>query len=120
MSSPTVMELKMPEKENDSIDYQDVSSRLTVVLLKDNMIYGYYGNNIRDGRSIMFKEIRSLIVEGVKRYTKDSLVVVIKPDKEATYKNSVDMLDEMTINHIEKYSMTDLNKQEKEFLKIAE
>ncbi len=53
-------------------------------------------------------------------FSKDSLVIVIKPANEASYKATVDILDQMTINHIEKYSMTDLNKKEKEFLKIAE
>jgi len=46
MSSPTTMELKVPKEEN--IDYENVLSKLTIVLLKNNMIYGYYANNIHD------------------------------------------------------------------------
>jgi hypothetical protein len=61
-----------------------------------------------------------LIADGWKMFSKDSLVVVIKPSEKATYKATIDILDQMTINHIEKYSMTDINKQEKELLKLTE
>jgi hypothetical protein len=61
-----------------------------------------------------------MITDGWKIFSKDSLLVMIKPTKEASYKATVDILDLMAINSIKKYSMTDLNKQEKEFLKIAE
>lgn len=35
------------------------------------------------------------------------LVVVIKPNDEATYKNTVDILDEMTINAVRRFAMVD-------------
>ena len=37
----------------------------------------------------------------------DDYFVIIKPDKDATYKNAVDVLDEMTINAIKRYAMID-------------
>jgi biopolymer transport protein ExbD len=110
MSSPTTMELKVPKEEN--IDDENVLSKLTVVLLKDNMIYGYYANNIYDGKLLGFKEIRSLIEKGIEKYTRDSLVVVIKKDKQATYKNTVDILDEMSKNGIKRYSLVELGEGE--------
>jgi biopolymer transport protein ExbD len=35
-------------------------------------------------------------------------VVVIKPDVDATYKNTVDILDEMTINGVKRFAMIDI------------
>jgi hypothetical protein len=35
------------------------------------------------------------------------LFIIIKPDKDATYKNAVDILDEMDINDIGRYAMVD-------------
>ena len=121
-SSPTTLELYMSkESEKDSIDkYSDVRTKLTLILLKDDKVFGYYGDFIKGGRSVSGNDTDKLIADGFKMFSKDSLVVVIKPGKEASYKTTVDVLDQMTINHIEKYSMTDPNKQEKEFLKIAE
>ena len=48
------------------------------------------------------------------------LVVIIKPTKEATYKNTVDILDEMTINQIERYAIVKILDQEEELIKKTE
>lgn len=121
-SSPTTLKLYMPkDSEKDTIDqYSNVRTKLTLILLKDDNVFGYYGDFIKGGRSVSGNDTDKLIADGLKMFSKDSLVIVIKPSKEASYKATVDVLDQMTINHIDKYSMTDPNKQEKEFLKIAE
>src|SRR5688572_13026009 len=121
LSSPTALNLYMPKDSTDSIDeYSSARTKLTLILLKDDKIFGYYGDSIKEGRSVPRSDAGKLITEGFEMFSKDSLVVIIKPAKEASYKATVDMLDQMTINNIKKYSMTDLTKQEKEFLKIAE
>ena len=122
VSSPTTLKLYMPkDSEKDSIDqYSKLRTKLTLILLKDDKVFGYYGDFIKDGRSVLISETDKLIEDGWKMFSKDSLVVIIKPTETASYKETVDILDQMTKNHIEKYSMTDLNKQEKEFLKTAE
>jgi biopolymer transport protein ExbD len=116
MSSPTVMKLDMPRDENGVSKYQNSNSKLTLVLLKNDMVFGYFGNDIINGSSLEIKEVRKIIAQGVQKFTRDSLIVIIKPSKEATYKNSVDVLDEMAINKISRYEMVDLTKEEKEFL----
>jgi biopolymer transport protein ExbD len=45
------------------------------------------------------------------------LVIVIKPDDDATYKNTIDILDEMAISDIKRYAMVDLFPVEKELIK---
>lgn len=47
-------------------------------------------------------------------------VVIIKPDSEATYKNTVDILDEMTINQVKTYAMVKIFPQEVELIKATE
>lgn len=47
-------------------------------------------------------------------------VVIIKPDADATYKNTVDILDEMTINEVKTYAMVDILPQEVELIKATE
>jgi len=47
-------------------------------------------------------------------------VVIIKPDKDATYKNTVDILDEMTINQVKTYAMVKIFDQEYELITATE
>jgi biopolymer transport protein ExbD len=48
------------------------------------------------------------------------LVVVIKPNDEATYKNSVDILDEMEINQIKRFALIDITSDENLLVKATE
>jgi biopolymer transport protein ExbD len=50
----------------------------------------------------------------------EDLVVVIKPTEEATYKNTVDILDEMSICRVLKYAMVKISPQENDLIKITE
>ncbi|MEO7983490.1 MAG: biopolymer transporter ExbD [Bacteroidota bacterium] len=47
-------------------------------------------------------------------------IVIIKPDVDATYKNTVDILDEMTINQARTYAMVKILDQEYELIKKTE
>ena len=47
-------------------------------------------------------------------------VVVIKPDQDATYKNTVDILDEMTINKVKRFAMIKIADTEYDMIKATE
>jgi biopolymer transport protein ExbD len=47
-------------------------------------------------------------------------VVVIKPDQDATYKNTVDILDEMEINQVKRFAMVDITPQEYQVVQATE
>jgi hypothetical protein len=46
--------------------------------------------------------------------------VVLKPDNDATYKNTVDILDEMTINDVKRYAMVDISPVEYSLIQRTE
>jgi biopolymer transport protein ExbD len=47
-------------------------------------------------------------------------VVVIKPTAKATYKNTVDMLDEMTINNVKRFAMVKIADTEMDLIRATE
>jgi biopolymer transport protein ExbD len=47
-------------------------------------------------------------------------VVVIKANEDATYKNTVDILDEMTINNVKRFAMVKISDTEKDLIKKTE
>jgi len=47
-------------------------------------------------------------------------VVVIKPNADATYRNTVDILDEMTINNVKRYAMVNIEPAEMQFIQATE
>lgn len=113
MSQPTAMKLFLPkdveEKDQNKLK---ASGALTIMLAKDNNIFYYEGELAPDGsnfKSSNFKDIRKIIIDKKKVTDPKDFMIVIKPGPESTYKNTVDMLDEMQINDVKRYAMVDIS-----------
>lgn len=109
MSQPTSMNLNMPkdtEKQDDNTKVKE-SGTLTLMLGKANVIYYYFGNDIMKLQTTNYKNVRDIIMEKKRTTPVDDLFIIIKPDKDATYKNAVDLLNEMNICDISRYAMVD-------------
>jgi biopolymer transport protein ExbD len=125
MSQPTAMQLFLP-KDTEKPEEQNkvkASGALTLMLGKNDVIYYYEGELLPDGsnfKTTTFKEIRTVILDKKKSTDPKDFVVVIKPDNEATYKNTVDILDEMTINDVKRYAMVDISPVEQQLVKATE
>jgi biopolymer transport protein ExbD len=125
MSSPAAMQLFMPKdtEKQEEMNKAKESGALTIMLGKADQVYYYEGQLLPDGsnfKSTNFKGIRDVIINKKQSTPPDDLVVVIKPNDEATYKNTVDILDEMTINGIKRFALVDITPQENEPLKATE
>jgi hypothetical protein len=102
--------------EEKRVDYSNVTNKLTLILLGDN-IYAFEGSEITKGKMVGKENIRTTIQVAKRKYPSDNFIVIIKPTVKATYQNTVDLLDEMTINKIERYSLEKLSQEEKQLLK---
>jgi biopolymer transport protein ExbD len=114
VSQPTSMNLNMPKDTKDpnlNIKVKE-SGSLTLLLGKGNVIYYYYANDPATMQTTGYKNVRQIILDKKKSTPADDLFVIIKPDKDATYKNAVDILDEMEINDISRYAMVDPTEDE--------
>lgn len=109
VSQPTSMNLNMPKDTKDPNLNTKVkeSGSLTLMLGKGNVIYYYYGNDPATMQTTGYKDVRKIILEKKRTTPAEDLFIIIKPDKDATYKNAVDILDEMDINDIGRYAMVD-------------
>ncbi|MDE3214459.1 MAG: biopolymer transporter ExbD [Bacteroidota bacterium] len=109
VTQATAMPLNMPKDTKDPNLQNKVkeSGSLTLMMGKDNLIYYYFGNDPATMQSTNFKDVRKIILDKKKSTPVDDLYLILKPDKDATYKNVVDMLDEMTIDDISRYAMVD-------------
>jgi biopolymer transport protein ExbD len=125
MSQPTAMKLFLP-KDTDKPEEQNkvkASGALTLLLGKNDQIYYYEGELAPDAsnfKTTSFKDIRKVIIDKKRATDEKDFVVVIKPDNDATYKNTVDILDEMTINDVKRYAMVDISPVEYSLIQRTE
>ncbi len=125
MSQPTAMRLILP-KDTEKVEEQNKikeSAALTVILGNNNAIYYYEGTLLPDGsnfKSSNYKDIREVIIEKKRRTNPEDFMVLIKPTDQSTYRNTVDLLDEMTINEVKRYATLDLFDIEKQLVTATE
>ena len=122
MNQPTALNLSMP-KDTKNLDEETKvkeSGSLTLMLGKGNVIYYYYGIDPSTMETTTYKQVRDIILEKKKKTPTEDLFIIIKPDKDATYKNAVDILDEMNINDISRYAMVDPSPQEYDMIQQTE
>ncbi|MEN9299507.1 MAG: hypothetical protein RLZZ429_1820 [Bacteroidota bacterium] len=125
MSQPTAMKLFLPKDADNPEDQNKAkeSGVITLLLGKDNNVFYYEGQLAPDGsnfKSSTFKEIRNVLLEKKARTNEKDLVVVLKPSSESTYKNVVDILDEMTINVLKRYALVDISATEEQLVKLSD
>ncbi len=122
LAEPTAMNLNMPKdtKDENQINKVKESGSLTLMLGKANVIYYYYGSDPTKMQTTTYKDVRKIILDKKKSTPADDLFIIIKPDKDATYKNAVDVLDEMTINDINRYAMVDPTADEYKLIQQTE
>jgi biopolymer transport protein ExbD len=122
MAQPTAMNLFMPKDVDKPEEQNKVkeSGAFTIMLGKQDVVYYYEGLDPLQIKTATFKTIRDEIIRKKQSTNVDDLVVIIKPTIDATYKNTVDILDEMTINAIKRYAMVDISPQEYQLITMTE
>ena len=105
MSQSTAMNMNEPKDDPDQQMKVKNSGAMTILLGKGNQVYYYYGQLMpetisEDFKSTTFKGIRELILEKKKATPIDDLMYIIKSDDKSTFKNAIDILDEMTISAV--------------------
>lgn len=133
LSKPQSMPLAMPDKSEKKPEPDDVTKvpeerMMTILIGKDNKLLWYMGKfdapKLPPTEAVFGKNgIRKEILKNTafaKQYAKkpdEGLIVNIKASDKASYKNLVDILDEMAINKVQLYAIGDITPAEIDLLK---
>jgi len=116
------MKLNLPkdvEKPEDQNKLKE-SAAFTVMPSKANMVYYYEGLDPSKLQQTTFKQVRDIILDKKRRTDPKDFMVIIKPTKDATYKNAVDILDEMKIDDVKRYALVNISPDEYKFIVLTE
>lgn len=128
LSKPQSMDLGLPDKEPDTTKVDtdikvDQKRTLTIILGANDKVKWFHGliespepNGNPQDTGYGKEGIRKVLlprVKSIEEYTKtlpktkpgDGMIVIIKPTKKSTYKNLVDILDEMAICKVPTYAI---------------
>lgn len=129
------MNLFLPHDVKDQEQQNKVkeSQALTILLGKDNNLYYYEGvgdaaakdpvklvkksnYNLKGGIGEIISDKWKSVIQ--KSGGRDSIVVIIKPNKDATYENVVSVLDDMNIYEVRKYALVDMSDNEQKMIDL--
>lgn len=142
LAKPQIMAVVMPEKDVDQKDLEKVkqSKVLTLLLGANDKVYWYEftGDNNEaklDSTDYSAEGLRQVILNkmekvnkqfGLDKYvdekteqekTRSMIMVLVKPTKDAVYKNLVDALDEIAITRVNFFTVLDASEAEMDFIK---
>ena len=126
LNKPQSMDLGMPEKDPKNPPppvLVDERRTMTIIMGENDKLQNYMGliespieapKSISYGKEGIRKDILSRInsVPQVTGDPKKGLIVIIKPGKKSTYRNLVDILDEMAICKVPTYAIVDITPEE--------
>lgn len=119
MSKPKTMKVVMPDDTDGPDDPVCNSCVLTALLCKNDVIK-YYDGDIASAeiKTADYNNIRA-IIQAKKQKVKqvlgnaDRFVLIIKPTTESSFKNFVDIIDEVTINAVKRHYIDEVTQAEK-------
>ena len=133
LSKPQSMDLAMPDKGDEVYDKDNImiseDRTMNIILGPDNKIKMYMGQltTPKEGpidltyakeslRNEILKKIKSvpLATRSAKYPNGEDLIVLIKASDKSTYRNLVDVLDEIAITKVKIYVIVEILKQEEQ------
>jgi hypothetical protein len=128
MATPKAVKLFMP-KDGPETEIP-VSTALTVFPMETGKIFYYHGSfeeaiqtsaygfstfSYRDGIGQVIRDKKAAMERKKKDYSKQ-LFLIIKPTNGSNYSQLIDILDEVAINIVKHYAISDITKSEKEWI----
>jgi biopolymer transport protein ExbD len=112
-NKPQTMELNLPPDSNVQVEVA-ATTLLTVRVAPNMEIYWNMGNEPTALKKIPFKELRPLLVEKLRNIPK--LITLVQIDREAKYNDMVDIIDELNLANITRFSIAPMKDTDKKLI----
>jgi biopolymer transport protein ExbD len=113
LTRPTALHLNMPKDVPDKDRQETAASHVITLLLGGNdKVYYYEGDDPKKMQASDFRGIRTVLLDKKARTDTAFFQVILKPSPDATYRNTVSILDEMLIDEIHHYAIVDIDPNE--------
>ena len=114
MSRPTTMELNLPPDDKTKVEVAE-SNLLTLRIAPNGGIFWSTGTEIP--KKVDFKDLRQQLLE--KNRSNPKLITLVKVDREGTYNMMVNIMDELNLANITRFSLAPLVDADKALIKKA-
>ena len=114
MSKPQTMELNLPPENETTVEVAE-SNLLTLRVDKDGAVYWSIG--IEPPQKIEFKDLNKFLKE--RNASNPKLITLVKVDREGTYTMMVDLMDELNVANITRFSLAPLKDSDRNIIKKA-
>jgi biopolymer transport protein ExbD len=113
-NKPQTMELNLPPDEKVTVEVAE-SSLLTLRVDKDGGIFWNVGNE--PPQKLPFNELRSSLIQ--RNQANPKLITLVKVDRDANYKTMVDVMDELNLANITRFSLAPMTDKDKQLMEKA-
>ena len=112
MSRPQTMELNLPPDDKTTVEVAE-SNLMTIRVDKDGNIFWNIGTELP--KKIEFSELLKLMKE--RNAANPKLITLIKVDRDGTYKMMVDVMDELNVAGVSRFSLAPMVDADRNILK---
>ena len=112
-NKPQTMELNLPPDDNVQVEVA-ASTLLTVRIAPNMTIYWSMGNEPTVLKKVTINELRPLLVERLRSIPK--LITLVQIDRDAKYNDMVDIMDELNLANITKFSFAPMKDADKKLI----
>jgi biopolymer transport protein ExbD len=113
-NTPQTMEINLPPDEKTEVEVAE-SSLLTLRVVADGTIY--WNQGFENPHIVAFKDLHKLLVERFQANSK--LICLVKVEREGTYRMMVDIMDELSLANITRFSFSPFKEFDKKFIAKA-
>jgi biopolymer transport protein ExbD len=111
MNKPQTMEINLPPSNDVNVEVAQ-SNLMTLRVKEDGTIY--WNIAVEDPQKVSFKDLKNLLTQ--KNQENPRLITLIKIDRKGKYSTMVDIMDELNVANVTRFSLAPMQDADKRIL----